>query len=32
MSAKADEMMGTGREAIGPAMKPLPVTAHLLEP
>jgi hypothetical protein len=32
MSAKADEMMGTGREAIGLAIRPLPVTAHLLEP
>jgi long-chain acyl-CoA synthetase len=32
MSAKTDEMMGTGREAIGPAMQPLPVTAHLLQP
>lgn len=32
MSGKTDEMTGTGREATGPAMKPLPVTAHLLQP
>jgi long-chain acyl-CoA synthetase len=32
MSAGTDEAMGAVREATGPAMKPLPVTAHLLQP
>ena len=32
MTIKASEEMRTMREATGPTMEPLPVTAHLLQP